>query len=178
MFSRPFLALLVTLPALLFSCRQPAPTRRTPAQKDSVAASYYAFHPRFEIKDTTDNRALGAVLQFWKGYESGNLAPLLPLFSDTMTMSINESMYKGAASVTLQRYAAERSRMRFAQCHIDFWKVLHIAEKRENWVLLWAQREGTLHNGSLDSKSIHQIWRFNAEGKVYSLQELRGAFQW
>ena len=118
------------------------------------------------------------MLQFWKTYERGNLDSLLHVFSDTIAYIGGDKTYKEPASDMLSRYKAERARLRYVQCHIDFWRVVYVAEKRENWVLLWAQREGTLYNGSLDSKAVHQVWRFNRNGRAYSLAEYRSAFQW
>jgi len=177
MLPRLFLFISCLLQALLFSCRQPAPEPRSQGQKDSIADSYYAYQPRYELKDTLHNGNLQSVLRFWKAYESGRLQGLEDLFSDTVTMIIEAQLFTGPASVALDRYAAERARLRFTQCHIDFWKVQHIVEKGENWVFIWVQREGTLYNGSLDSKAVHQVWRFR-NGRAYSLQEFRSVFYW
>ncbi|MES2883111.1 MAG: hypothetical protein V4676_13255, partial [Bacteroidota bacterium] len=72
----------------------------------------------------------------------------------------------------------QRKKITTTQCHVDFWQPVFIKNLNQQWVLIWGKHEGTIAGSNRDSWSVHQVWKFNAAGKIFFMQEYKSRFYW
>jgi hypothetical protein len=161
---------------LLFvlSCgRKPSGTETKPAEV------YYPFAPRKDVDfEKGDKNFANIVLNIWRGYSSGNVKGYRKYFADSLKLVFNDKVITGRSDSVLNIYQDRRNKLSTLQAHIDYWQPVFEKEKQEDWVLLWVTHEGTKPDKKMDSYSIHQVWKFNQEGKIFLMQEYRSSWDW
>ncbi len=153
-------------------------------QKEKAATTkaspqYYIYAPRHDADFANGNPAFAAtVLQVWKGYESGGFSSYKKYFADSVQMVFADEQIIGTATTVLNAWQKQREKITTTQCHVDFWKPVYIKNLNQQWVLIWGKHEGTTAGNNRDSWSVHQVWKFNAEGKIFFMQEYKSRFYW
>jgi hypothetical protein len=140
---------------------------------------YYPFAPRLDIDASSGNPKNSAnVLSIWQGYVAGNILNYKNLFADQVSMTFPDKKLAGSRDSILELYQKRTEGISTLQPHFNFWHPVYEAEKNEDWVLVWLNEESTLHNKQVNSQSVHQIWKFNADNKIFELQEFRSGWSW
>jgi hypothetical protein len=161
---------------IFFSC---SGKKSNPIDIQKAPAFYYPYSPRFDIDfEMGDNKHVNIILNFWRGYSSGDIKAYRKYFSDSLTLVFSDKTVNGKTEDVLKIYQERRNTLSTIQAHIDFWQAVFNKEKNESWVLLWITQEGTNHQKQQRSNSIHQVWKFDGGGKVYEMQEFTSGFRW
>lgn len=153
---------------LLAACRQPAPQPAT-AQDSTL---YYPYAPVYSNDYRPgEGRNAQQVLQVWKEFESGDVLHASSLFADSLTFIFPDEIIKGSRSTVLTALRRRRAAYTDMQCYVDSWMPLHENTRNENSVLLWGRQDGTTARGRRDYRVLHEVWRFDAAGKIRQLDQ-------
>jgi hypothetical protein len=140
---------------------------------------YYPYATRYDVDASAgNNKKTAKVLSIWQGYVAGNILNYRDLFADDLSMVFVEKRISGSRDSILELYQKRSQHISTLQPHFNFWHPVHEAEKNEDWVLLWLNEEATHHNKQLSSESVHQVWKFNSDDRIYEMQEFRSGWNW
>ena len=168
--------LLLLIVLFSFSCGNKSSSEKDEAKETEV---YYPFSPRMDVDFEKGNKNYAnIVLNIWRGYQSGNIKGYRKYFADSVNLFFHEKLLQGKTEDVLKLYQDRREKLATVQAHVEYWQPVYVKNKEEHWVLLWVNQEATDKNKKLDSWSMHQVWKFNAEGKIYMVQEFRSVWYW
>jgi len=165
--------IMVIAAGLLLSCnsKNEGGTNSTPNKTtDSVSISYsYPYKATYSSDVVVPSHPEYAqkVLKVWKFFETGNVDSMKQYYADTVTYEpANGHRFHGKAEDLL--YFAEKNisesldSMRF---DISTWQSVHIADKNEDWVYVWAAERKYPKRGKADTTLIHEQWKIE-NGKI------------
>ncbi|HKB44255.1 MAG TPA: nuclear transport factor 2 family protein [Chitinophagaceae bacterium] len=158
---------------LLLSCNSKNETgTNSTADKttDSVSISYsYPYKATYSSDVVVPSHPEYAqkVLKVWKFFEAGNVDSMKQYYADTVTYEpANGQRFHGKAGDLL--YFAEKNisesldSMRF---DISTWQSVHVTDKNEDWVYVWAAERKYPKRGKADTILIHEQWKIE-NGKI------------
>ncbi|MDP4263372.1 MAG: hypothetical protein Q8941_12670 [Bacteroidota bacterium] len=100
------------------------------------------------------------VLTVWKMFETNAIDSMKQYFADTVTYDPSEGRRFNGKKEDLLNYArkdiAELDSLRF---DISMWQSLHVNDKNEDWVYIWAAERRYNKNGKADTSLIHEQWK-------------------
>jgi hypothetical protein len=161
------------------SCGNTSSTGSSHPATPSSEKVYYPYAPRFDVDGSGGNdKKTAKVLSIWQGYAGGNILNYRNLFADELSLIFHDIKITGSRDSILELYQKRSQHISTLQTHFNFWHPVHEAEKNEDWVLVWLNEEATLHTGQLSSESIHQVWKFNGDDRIYEMQEFRSVWNW
>jgi len=106
------------------------------------------------------------VLTVWKMFETGNIDSMKQYYADTVTYEPSSGHRFYGKTADLLDYAKkdieDLDSLRF---DISTWQSVHIADKNENWVYIWAAERRYSKKGSADTSLIHEQWKIE-NGKI------------
>ena len=173
------LSIYITSVLLLLLFSFPSCKEKTKKAEPKTPEVYYPFSSRLDLDFLEGNKQYSnIVLNIWRGYSSGNLLSYREHFADSIKLVLHDETISGGTDSILKVLQLRRDQLSTVQAHIDFWQPVYEREKNEHWVLLWVSHEGTRHDKKLDSYSLHQIWKFNDEGKIFFMNEFRSGWNW
>lgn len=169
--------LLVTLCALalVFMCKESvaqqkqktkdghAKMKAKEARMNEISYPYTAgYSSDFTIGNPEDAKK---ILELWKDFDN-NTFDAHDYFSDTAVMYFPDgAMAKGKDSI-LAGAKQFRSSMSSVTSTLDAWVPLKSIDRNANWVAVWGTETDTSPDGKVDKRDVHEIWRFNKDGKV------------
>ena len=56
---------------------------------------------------------------------------------------------------------------------MDFLKTLNIKDTNEDEVYVWGLQDGTKLNRERDYSMVHEVWRFDKNGKIKEMEQYR-----
>lgn len=173
--------MMIRLPLFLLlfltSCRSGPEGKHSP--EAGVKKVYYPYVSRKDLDFSKEDPELAEpVLRFLKKYEVGNAGTSPASFADSITVVLPDTLLTGSRVDVLTRYQRRRAALGIVQLHIDDWKVVYNGTDGEYWVLVWLQLQARSSRGIDRAFALHQVWRFNAAGRIYSWQEFTSRFRW
>ena len=166
--------LLVTMCALalVFVCKESVAQQKQMKKQvkmnkvvrmDKMSYPYTAgYSSDFTIGNPADAKK---ILELWKDFDN-NTFDAHDYFADTAVMYFPDgTMAKGKDSI-LAGATQFRSSMSSVTSTLDAWVPLKSVDRNENWVAVWGTETDTSPDGKVEKRDIHEIWRFNKDGKV------------
>jgi hypothetical protein len=166
--------LLVTICALalVFVCKESVAQQKQMKKQvkmnkvvrmDKMSYPYTAgYSSDFTIGNPADAKK---ILELWKDFDN-NTFDAHDYFADTAVMYFPDgTMAKGKDSI-LAGATQFRSSMSSVTSTLDAWVPLKSVDRNENWVAVWGTETDTSPDGKVEKRDIHEIWRFNKDGKV------------
>jgi hypothetical protein len=164
--------LLVTICALalVFMCKESVAQQKQMMKKqanmnrmDKMSYPYMAgYSSDFTIGNPADAKK---ILELWKDFDN-NTFDAHDYFADTAVMYFPDgTMAKGKDSI-MAGAKQFRSSMSSVTSTLDAWVPLKSVDRNENWVAVWGTETDTSPDGKVDKRDLHEIWRFNKDGKV------------
>lgn len=170
---------LLPLLLLAMSCSQPEtkePTATTeaPAAAGTPSATY-AYAPRYSNDFSFDESGnADIVMKLWKEFEENKLEEGLGYFADSVMMLFPDgnSVHATKDSVMAMTKAYRNG---FSSLRNEVDAVIPMKENKDGtrWVLVWGE-EYQEKNGKKDSVLLHELWRFNKDGKIDMMQQFAG----
>lgn len=164
---------------LAMGCSQPE-TKESPAAAEAPAAAgtpsaTYAYAPRYSNDFSFDESGnADIVMKLWKQFEENKLEEGLGYFADSVMMLFPDgnSVHATKDSVMAMTKAYRNS---YSSLHNEVDAVIPLKENKngERWVLVWGE-EYHEKNGKKDSVLLHELWRFNKDGKINMMQQFAG----
>jgi len=106
------------------------------------------------------------VLTVWKLFESKQIDSMKKYYADTVTYNNSSGFHFYGSSDELLNYARKdvegSDSLRF---DISMWQSLHLNDKNEDWVYIWAVERRYGKDGKADTSLIHEQWKVE-NGKV------------
>jgi len=164
---------LAAIAAFVAGCNQnPAPDKTADAMTtaaDSLKYPYKAtYSSAFKMGDAAHAKT---VLDIWKAYEENRLQDTKELWGDTVTMEFASGFKLHASRDSLiAGGVAERGKYTSVVDSVEAWMPLHITDKNEDWVAIWAMEYTTDAKGKKDTSDIHEVWQLKNGKAVYMLQ--------
>ena len=160
------LSLVVIIPG----CSEPA--KNTSTSQSSVDSVFYPYEAIYTSEfESGKSKQTEIVLQVWKEWEAGILSHLNQVFADSLSLILPGEIVRGKKQEVLKVFQGKRDGYKDMQCYIDAWLPLKAKDVNEDIVLIWGRQDGTTPSGRRDYRVLHQVWRFDAEGKIFSLTE-------
>jgi hypothetical protein len=167
---------------LLLSCNSKTETgTNSTANKttDTVSISYsYPYKATYSSDMVVPSHPEYAqnVLKVWKFFEAGNVDSMKQYYADTITYEpANGHRFHGKAGDLL--YFAEKNisesldSMRF---DISTWQSVHVTDKNEDWVYVWAAERKYPKRGKADTSLIHGQWKIE-NGKIVYFNQYKAS---
>ena len=137
------------------------------SKKESPAAVTYPYEinysSQFEISDAQHSKI---ILDLWKDFDNGDISVHKDYFADSVEMIFTDGyrMHNVRDSI-IASTNGYRSQYSSIKSTVDAVVPLRSTDKKENWVSVWGKEVST-KNGKTDSVDLHEVWRFNKDGKV------------
>lgn len=155
------------LAGIMFLSAAQAQTEKT---KDKVkapaeqASSYSAtYSSKFEIGNPAHTTL---IMNVWKDWDANTLDNSAKFFADTLVMySPDGTMTKGKE---LNLAEAKKYRGKFTTVKSTIQAIISLksTDRNEDWVAVWGTEEDTDNDGKKTSVALHEVWRFNKDGKI------------
>ncbi len=144
--------------------KEAAGTDETAVKKAVPMAYTAAYSSSFEM----GNPAYTAmILQgSWKDWEENKLDNMKNWMADTiLALQSDNKMIKGVDSL-MALWKRDRAAYSSVKDTIDAAMAVYSTDKKENWVLVWAQEYNSKPDGTKDTVAVMETWRINAAGKA------------
>ena len=106
------------------------------------------------------------VLTVWKMFENRQIDSLKKFYADTVTYDNSDGYHFYGSSGALLGFARKDveglDSLRF---DISMWQSLHLNDRNEDWVYIWAAERRYPKGGKADTSLIHEQWKVE-NGKV------------
>jgi len=100
------------------------------------------------------------VLTVWKNFESNRIDSIKKYFADTMTYENAEGMrFHGSSNDLLNLARKDIENLDSLRFDISMWQSLHVNNKNEDWVYIWAAERRYDKKGGADTTLIHEQWK-------------------
>ena len=141
--------------------------------KDSSGKSvYFPYTTRYSNGfDPGRPEYLRTVLDIWKEFETGDVTKTANSFEDNISITFPDQELNGPKDVVLAEFKKRRSVYSVIQNHFDSWMPAKAKDHDDEWVFIWGWQERTGKDGKLSVAVIHEIWRFNKEGKINFMKQ-------
>jgi len=153
------------------SCSDGIKGQDSPLRDTSV---YYPFAPTYSNEFERGNSvyALKAI-KFWRQFERGALDTVSADFADSIRIILPDLVLTGSKESVLQKVQQRRRGYDNMQSFIQSWLPVRVRDKGEDLVWVWGIYDGTRINGDRDYKMVHEIWRFNSEGRIREMEQFQ-----
>jgi len=106
------------------------------------------------------------ILMVWKMFENKQIDSLKKFYADTVTYDNSDGYHFYGSSGALLDFARKDveglDSLRF---DISMWQSLHLNDRNEDWVYIWAAERRYPKGGKADTSLIHEQWKVE-NGKV------------
>jgi hypothetical protein len=163
------LGLAVGLITLASSC-----SHQTSAGKPSAGDSviYYPYDPVYTDSFSQGKKQYAlTVLQLWKEWETGDLRRRSADFADSIAFILPDTIFRGKKEVVLENFQKRRQVYSDMQCYVDAWLPRRAAATGDELVFVWGRQDGTNQKGRRDYLVLHEVWRFDAGGRIAQLTQ-------
>lgn len=118
----------------------------------------------FEMGDPKNAQTL---LALYKDWDNNTLNNSKSAFADYDTMySADGNMFAGPRDSFFIMANKVRGQMGTVVDSVHAWVPLRTKDKNEQWVAIWTREISTNPKGVKKSKELHEVWRFNKDGKI------------
>jgi len=94
-------------------------------------------------------------------------------FADSIRIILPSTIFSGSKSSVLQALQKQRAGYNNMQCFIQSWLPVRVRDKEEDLVWVWGIYDGTKTNGDRDYRMVHEIWRFNKQGRIREMEQFQ-----
>lgn len=165
----------IVLAGMLFLNTVQAQTDKAKAkekvQKADQSMPYTAtYSSKFQIGDPKYSQI---IMKLWKDWDDNALDQSVNMFADTMVMYHPDgTVLKGKEQ---NQAEAKKYRGQFTNVKSTIHAVVSLksTDRNENWVAIWGTEEDTAKDGKVTSTELHEVWRFNKDGKIDLMRQFQ-----
>lgn len=136
----------------------------TSTSTEKVTYAYpIMYSSQFEMGDA---KKAETIVNLWKEFDNNTLNSTKSLFADSVIMmfpGMTMNTTKDSMFAMTQGY---RDGFATVTSSIDAVFATRSTDKNEDWVCIWGRESKTDKKGKTDSARLHEIWRFNKDGKI------------
>jgi hypothetical protein len=154
-------AWLLTIASLAACSTEQKPEAAAEAAPKPINLPYeVAYSSSFEMGNP--EYATMVVQGSWKDWENNELDNMKNWVADTIVAFHSDNVVTRGADNLIARWKAERALLTSVKPTIDAAMSVYSTDKKENWVLIWAQEIDTRADGTVDTTALMETWRINA----------------
>ena len=169
-----FVSCCALLAGIMFFSAAQAQTDKTKEKEKMKAAQTTPYTATYSSKfQIGDPKYAQIILKVWKDWDDNTLDQSATMFADTITMyTADGSMLKGKEQnlVEAKKY---RGQFTTVKSTIHAFVSLKSTDQNENWVAIWGTEEDTGKDGKITSKELHEVWKFNKDGKIDVMRQFQ-----
>ena len=161
-----FLWLVACFAGVLSSCNQPSPSAPPSYPFKATYSSDLAIssHPEY----------LQKVLTIWKMFETRQIDAMKQYYADSVTYEdASGYTFHGRSDSLLEFARKDVEGLDSLRFDISKWENVHLNDRNEDWVYIWAAERRYPHSGKADTSLIHEQWKI-VDGKVTYFNQLKG----
>jgi len=131
-----------------------------PGKQDDVLA--YAYRATYSSDMTVPAHPEYAqmVLKIWKLFESNQIDSMRSYYADTVTYEPADGhRFYGKKDDLLSYAAKDIGSLDSLRFDISCWQSIHINDRNEDWVYIWAAERRYEKNGRADTSLMHEQWK-------------------
>ncbi len=102
----------------------------------------------------------------WKDWEENNLDNMKSWVADSIVAFHSDNKMVMGLDSMMARWKRARAQYSSVIDTIHAAFSVYSTDKKENWVLVWAQEIGTKPDGKKDTVNLMETWRMNKDGKA------------
>ena len=146
----------------LLSCNTKSEGDTTGKDTKTTDATTYPYKATYssDVRVPSDPEIAKMVLTVWKMFENKQIDSLKKYYADTVTYNNSTGFHFYGSSDQLLDYAKKDveslDSLRF---DISMWQSIHINDRNEDWVYIWAAERRYEKNGKADTTLIHEQWK-------------------
>jgi hypothetical protein len=139
-------------------------------EKESASKIYFPYEARYsEGFELGEKELVKKVQEVWRAYDRGNLSSIKDHLADHLSMSYPGLELKGTRDSVINSLQKERDQYSNIQTWVESWQPVYSKNRKENWVMIWGRQFKTKRNRVYTDNLIHEMWKFNKEGKADSM---------
>jgi len=159
---------LLTALLLLFLCGVTVVVAQGPkkpkAKSMKPAMAYEAeYSSKFSIADETYS---ALVLDLWKDFEENDFERNKDYFAEDLVIALSNGEILNGRDLIINQTKEYRKSIKNYKPTLVSYISLRSDDKDENWVAVWGEDSFTDEQGITVKTDIHEIWRFNKDGKI------------
>jgi hypothetical protein len=155
------ISIIISVLIIILSCNE---NKSTIAEKsnDIIDTSTYAYKATYSSNFfiSTKPEIAKMVLTVWRFFESKQIDSLKKYYADTVTYDpSNGPRFHGSSNDLLSYARKDVESLDSLRFDITMWQNLHLNDKNEDWVFIWARERRYEKNGKADTTSIQEQWK-------------------
>lgn len=133
-------------------------------QKADQTGSYTAtYSSKFELGNPAYTQT---IMSIWKDWDDNALDRSAKMFADTVVMYMADGTMVKGKDQNLAEAKKYRGQFAVVKSTIQAIVSLKSTDRNETWVAIWGTEEDTTKEGKKTSAALHEIWKFNKDGKI------------
>jgi hypothetical protein len=153
---------------LLLSCNSKNNTEAATATDKTIDTLTYAYKATYssDAKVPSKPEIGQMVLRIWKMFENKQIDSLKKYYADTVTYENSDGyLFYGPTDSLLNFARRDVQGLDSLRFDISTWQSLHLNDRNEDWVYIWATERRYQKGGKADTSLIHEQWKVE-NGKV------------
>jgi len=128
-----------------------------------VMAYEAEYSSKFSLADETYS---AIVLDLWKDFEESNFERNVVYFAEDLVIEFADGQVFTGRDLIIKSAQEHRKSLKDYKPTLLSFISLRSDDRDENWVAVWGEDSFTDDKGETVKTGIHEIWRFNNEGKI------------
>jgi hypothetical protein len=142
---------------------------KTDSSKKEASYPYAInYSSQFEYTDPEKGKM---VLDAWKDFDNNTLDQVKDKFADTVEMQFPGMKIRASRDSFFAVTKSYRSLYNSVKASVDIVMSTRSTDKKTDWVLVWGREIKTDKKNVTDTTEVHEVWGFNKEGKIISLEQ-------
>ncbi len=112
------------------------------------------------------------VVDMWKDWDD-NAFERHDYFADSLMVVLSDGEVMRGKTASMQGAKQFRSSLKSSNSTIETMLPFRSADRNEDWVAIWGTETNTWPDGKVEKRDIHELWRFNKEGKVDMMRQFQ-----
>jgi hypothetical protein len=158
------LSLAALLSVVFLACNTKKGPNTTGTPADTLKYAYKATYSS-DITVPSHPEYAQMVLTVWKMFETKQIDSMKKYYADTVTYDAYGHRFYGRSTDLLNFARKDIEDLDSLRFDISMWQSLHINDKNEDWVYVWATERRYGKDGKADTSLIHEQWKI-VKGKI------------
>lgn len=126
------------------------------------------YSTQFEFADAEKGKT---ILDIWKDFDNNTLDNSKDKFADTVTLKFPGFTMRASRDSAIASTKSYRASFTAVVSSVDVVMSLRSTDQKADWVAVWGKEIHTSKKNLKDSVEIHELWGFNKDGKIESMEQ-------
>lgn len=136
---------------------------------DSSPIPYQALYSsNFVMGDPANSRL---ILEMWKDFDDNAFERHEAMFADSTKIYMADGQVVKGKDGMMEGVKMYRNSLADVKSDVHAYMSFKSVDRNENWVAIWGVENNTMKDGKKVSVSLHEIWKFNKDGKIDEIRQ-------